>query len=324
MQTGGRITRFTVHGSLTVIECFVSYLMPTQKNEYYCRCSLGQLSEDEIDCFERRSGIKNHPDYVLHRGISLETKNEQYEHDELLEQFRLDIAGSADNRERGVWCYYHDFVSGVMLPAYWHRGGFEHVRIMTKFNGIAQKIHKLRKGKPEKVEQIESGSGNYPSQTQAATGVGVSGIVKAYEASIEKSDGTPANVRDNDAIDAINKNTDAMNEQTAFMKESLLKSIPIHFSEESESPSREDIPDFAKDGFFETQREFANRTGYAMDSLNRHRETNRGMVWLNEEKTLGMSEVKHFFQKTSNKSNSPYKYFVYHDAEKNDRFMKTS
>ena len=46
-------------------------------------------------------------------------------------------------------------------------------------------------------------SADYPLQMQAATGVGVPDTVEAYQASIEDSDGTPANVRDNDAIEAI-------------------------------------------------------------------------------------------------------------------------
>jgi len=121
---------------------------PLVEETYNCRCSLGLLDESGIEFFERKSGITHNPGYVLHKGIAFASEDEEFEHNELLENFRRKIKGNVNVRVANEWGYYHDYVNGEVLPVYLGRGYSEHVKIMAEFNCIAQTIHKMRENKP--------------------------------------------------------------------------------------------------------------------------------------------------------------------------------
>ena len=59
---------------------------PSESKILYCRFCIGDLSDDEVALFEQKSGIANHPDFVLESetDIPLDLPAERYEHQEAL------------------------------------------------------------------------------------------------------------------------------------------------------------------------------------------------------------------------------------------------
>ena len=69
---------------------------PLQKRVLQYRCSIKPLTESEIEFFEQKSGIKDNPNYVLHRGFTLDSLPERYEHYEALDEFRRESKRKID------------------------------------------------------------------------------------------------------------------------------------------------------------------------------------------------------------------------------------
>ena len=67
------------------------------------------------------------------------------------------------------------------------------------------------------AEPVTSRDEPYFFQMRAATGVGVPGIIEAYEDSIEDSDGSPASVHDEKVLEAIKENTAILRELLPLM-----------------------------------------------------------------------------------------------------------
>jgi len=97
---------------------------PEKKRILHCRCSIGLLEDEDIEIFKQESGIADSPDYVLHEGISRNTKHEHFNHQQLIDQFKEDS-------NRGT---LHDGWS-ILPPT-----PFGHVVRMQKFRDIAKKI----------------------------------------------------------------------------------------------------------------------------------------------------------------------------------------
>ena len=77
----------------------------------------------------------------------------------------------------------------------------------------------------------------------------------------------------------------------------------------------EDLPDFDKDGFWESHKKFAERTKYTLSALQKHREAKEKPTWFNDG-TLGKTRVGHYIKKIQDTPVPLYEYFVYHDPEK--------
>ena len=62
---------------------------PLQKKVLYCRFSIGDLSDEEVDIFEYQSDIANHPDFVFQSepDIPLGSRQEQFAHRGALKRF---------------------------------------------------------------------------------------------------------------------------------------------------------------------------------------------------------------------------------------------
>jgi hypothetical protein len=157
--------------------------------------------------------------------------------------------------------------------------------------------------KTTSMESVESpvDYSHFPVQMQAATGVGVPEIIVAYQASIEDSDGSVPNVNLNNPKDISNPVVEAVDRLT----EHLVKVFPF---DESKLLTPKDYPD-EKEGFWETEKDYAVRVKLAEKTLKRYRETNNG-VRLSEDGTWGMDKNDNVFKKENDKSNSPYLYFV--------------
>ena len=140
------------------------------------------------------------------------------------------------------------------------------------------------------------------NRKQAAIGEGhLQSAIATYNASVVLAD-EPANVNINGIAPVV-------------------LPIPVYLVELPAPVVSEDLPDFDKDGFFEPQELFANRTGWSERTLENHREKKNNPIWF-ENGTIGKSRAGHFFRTINNKHNSPYEYFVYHDPEKNRRLHK--
>ena len=123
------------------VECFISYyeteyqseIPPVYKMVLRCRCSLGELLENEIDFFERTGGLKDNPysildspAYSLHREIVLNTLEERLEHRQALEAFERDS-------------YEHDKHDPKTQVKVWL-----HVRKMRELQSLANDIRAAR------------------------------------------------------------------------------------------------------------------------------------------------------------------------------------
>ena len=120
---------------------------PLQKRVLHCRCSIGELLENEIEYFERKSHIEENPDYVLHKDIALETIDEKHEHIKSLQEFSryCEERGSGD---LDLLCFFRQ------IPQ---------IDSMVQFIILAQEIRALRKKEPAiTVKPIESDIGGSP------------------------------------------------------------------------------------------------------------------------------------------------------------------
>ena len=127
---------------------------------------------------------------------------------------------------------------------------------------------------------------------------------------VQESDG--CNVRDADkdtgVVEAINRSTEAFEKCAARLDEAFPPPI-------QKSLTSKEVPDFDKDGFWETQEKFAKRTKYSESTLKKHREAVSNPMPL-EGSTIKKSSVGHFFRAITVASNSSFEYFVYDDPEK--------
>lgn len=85
----------------------------------------------------------------------------------------------------------------------------------------------------------------------------------------------------------------------------------VYFDKQPKPLTQKDYP---KDntGFWESQEEYAKRIGLAEGTLKRYREKKNG-VRRYEDGTWGIDKAGNIFKKVSDKSNSPYQYFVRDD-----------
>lgn len=109
---------------------------PLQKNVLYCRFSIGDLSDEEVDIFEYQSDIANHPDFVLQSksDISLDSRKKQFAHRLLLD------------------------CSDKLFESYCHnpRRYDLHSEYMAKLKRIAETIIESRSETDEKVKKRRS------------------------------------------------------------------------------------------------------------------------------------------------------------------------
>ena len=85
--------------------------------------------------------------------------------------------------------------------------------LLARYNELNDKMRGIVSSAQRTVKILNSSDADSPRMLQAATGAGIPGIIVGNELEeIEESDGSPANVRDSDAIAAIK-------ELTAVMKE---------------------------------------------------------------------------------------------------------
>ena len=88
------------------------------------------------------------------------------------------------------------------------------------------------------------------------------------------------------------------------------------------TPTPKKLPDFERDGFWESQEKFAKRTEYKSETLTNHREIKKGMKWFDKKQSLGRTRASHYCRKKDpNNEFSPHEYFVYNDEEKNRCLM---
>jgi hypothetical protein len=160
----------------------------------------------------------------------------------------------------------------------------------------------------EKPVTITQSASNVANQIQAVI-------------NINRIDSTLRKAYREDTSSAIFPIVAAIKENTvAFEKYATRLDGTFHLLER-ESHLSEDLPDFDKDGFFESQELFASRTGWSENTLEKHRETKSHPVWV-KDGAVGKSKAGHFFRAVNDKPNSPYEYFVYYDLEKSRRFHK--
>jgi len=141
-----------------------------------------------------------------------------------------------------------------------------------------------------------------PLMTHALTSVGIPSITKAHEASIEDSDGTPVNVRDNDAVEAIR-------ELIAVTKEP--KPVFLVDPPKGGTLKPQDCPVEGKGGFWLPQKEYAKRVGKKSESLTAYRKISEGARWSSDRTWGDTKKGEHIFKKIEpGNPNSKYLYFV--------------
>jgi hypothetical protein len=125
-----------------------------------------------------------------------------------------------------------------------------------------------------------------------------------YKVQKEKSDA----VNGMQVIEAINRSTEAFEKCAARLDEAFPPPIqkPLTTNE---------VPNFDKDGFWETVNKFSDRTKYKVSTLKKHREAISDPIPL-EGSTIKKSCVGHFFRPITKSSTSSYEYFVYDDPGK--------
>jgi len=153
-----------------------------------CRCSIGDLLDDEeVEIFEQDSNIKNNPDFVFHKGISLTSKAERYEHQKLLDKFKSDNSLDSRAKDFGMLSPSDKEFLGIQDPP-------SHIVKMREYIAIAETIRKIRPPVAAVPPVIHTAPADYSPQIQAATGVCVPNTTTAEQAYIDDSDGTVPNV----------------------------------------------------------------------------------------------------------------------------------
>lgn len=125
----------------------------------------------------------------------------------------------------------------------------------------------------------------------AKNSVGVSDVGKAEQASIEDSDGTPANVS------VIN----------------VVKPIPVYLVDPPKDATLDpkDCPIDGKGGFWESQEAYAERIKLKSSSLTAYRKTSEGARWSSDETWGESKRGEHIFKKVDpSKPNSEFLYWV--------------
>ncbi|MDR0327356.1 MAG: hypothetical protein LBI05_03560 [Planctomycetaceae bacterium] len=112
---------------------------------------------------------------------------------------------------------------------------------------------------------------------------------------------------------------DAVFEELHEIRNRLDRPIPVVFAPEEETIP-EDLPDFDKDGFWEPQEKFAERTQYGVGTLQKHREAKEKPRWFKFNgsaigKTNG-GKIGHYIKKIQDTPVPLYEYFVFNDSEK--------
>jgi hypothetical protein len=135
---------------------------------------------------------------------------------------------------------------------------------------------------------------SYFNAIQVASGRGhPKSTVESYTDTIEWTD-EPANVNIN-GIDPV------------------VLPIPVFIVASPKPVTQEIFPDFDKEGFWESQGEYANRINCCVGTLRKYRETDSGVAW-SKCGTLGKDKHGNIFRRENGKSNSSYLYFVRSDA----------
>jgi hypothetical protein len=110
----GLAAHLTMRGVFEMTEYFITY---RGENCPKCRCSIADLSNEELAFFKKESDIANNSDYDLDSVTPLNTVEERFEHREALKEFERGIAESI---------YYEQ----------------PHIRELEKFQSIAEKIRR--------------------------------------------------------------------------------------------------------------------------------------------------------------------------------------
>ena len=177
-------------------------------------------------------------------------------------------------------------------------------------------ITPLKRAQAQVVSPVEPNIVDYPFMMQAASSRGnPKSAVEACQESIEWAK-EPARVivknkkpiitsesPDSPLVEVINK-----------LNERLDKTFIIEFApDEIKSLLPEDCPIEGKEGFWESQKEYAFRIDKEESTLKQYRQTKNG-VKLSKDDTWGMDKAGNIFKKTGDKTNSPFLYFVRHDS----------
>jgi hypothetical protein len=123
-------------------EYYVSYYSTEHKKKVLCYCcGLGDLSISEVELFERRSTIKDNPDFSLHKEIILPANSvaEMLEHHKALEAFALAL---------------HNCM------AQWGTASAE-IKTMLEYQGLAGEI-RMERPKPQTEKESKRASKNDP------------------------------------------------------------------------------------------------------------------------------------------------------------------
>jgi hypothetical protein len=148
-----------------------------------------------------------------------------------------------------------------------------------------------------------------PVLTIAASGQGspksgMTAAEEAYQASIEWTD-DPAEVNVNNPKEISDPIVAAIEKQTAVLEKA-------YFGKESGTLTQEHYP-ADKEGFWEPQKEYADRMNLKESTLQRYRETSNG-ARRSKDGTWGIDKAGNIFKREGDKPNSPYLYFVNHDS----------
>ena len=110
------------------------------------------------------------------------------------------------------------------------------------------------------------------------------------------------------------------------LKERLDQPIPVVDADETVLPDEDSTPCFETDGLFVSLEKFANKTGYCEKTLKNYREERYGVLWLNDDHTLGKTKSGGHYIRKKELDNGifEYEYFLFFDSKKNIPFMKST
>ena len=230
-------TPFINAGNLEMTEYFVSYCPPDEQH-CHCRCPVGELTDEQVKTFKRQSDMDYMSDYALHSADDLalgEIENKRA-HLAALDRYNQGIMAVAltVTRLRGDgWTPPPPVSRNILRTLAQHVppedaqifSSNEHVEFMLQCQRIAERLRdpqadfytdkrsiaeysvryyrETQDVAKTSTTPIEDAIVDPPPQIQALTGKGIPEFITVEQAYIEDSDRTPANVRDNDAIEAI-------------------------------------------------------------------------------------------------------------------------
>jgi hypothetical protein len=259
--------------------------------------------ENEIEYFERKSGIKDNHDYVLHRGISLETLDERHEHKKALDEF---------NRycERRGCLDIDDWLIYTAEP---------HIDHMAQFIFLAHEIRECRKKEPASANSfrliqaehnvlVEPDTVSPPIFIAASTEKKKSALEMYNEGKPLPEPDFPEDVNINNPKAISDPIVETLEKTNAILERFHSKPIQIQFYPDDTPPDK--IPDFVNDGFFVPLDDYVIRIGGkpSAETLTGYREVRHNPVQLPD----GIIKIKggHYCRQTGDKSNSPFEFFV--------------